>query len=68
MCRAKFIANIQKNAPFPMRFSVCFAELCKTKPCCYCDIAATRAYDKLGHVHLFIIRLNSTHKNKIGEL
>ncbi len=48
MCRAKFIANIQKNAPFPMRFPLCFANLCKAKPCCYCDIAATRAYDKLG--------------------
>lgn len=51
-----------------MRFSLFIDVLCKAKSCCYCDIAATRAYDKLGHVHLFIIRLNSTHKNKIGEL
>lgn len=64
MCRSKFI----KNASFPMRFSLCIDVLCEAKSCCYCDIAATRAYDKLGHVHLFIIRLNSTYKNKIGEL
>ena len=38
MCRAKFIANIQKNASFPIRFSLCIDVLCKAKSCFYYNV------------------------------
>ena len=31
-----FLQN-KKNAPFPMRFSLCIADLCKAKPLDYCN-------------------------------